>query len=305
MLQGVKVEELTPEHQPGQGSLEPSMDSVQASGLLPSCPEEAVNLSSSHLHAVCQPLTPQQSSESILASPSSMSKQPETTTLRVVQQKPAESDGSGRVTIPAGSAEQDLQHQQDTGGLGSQTQPVLPGAPGQEAERQGWMLLDRPHKSLPAHAFTAALKETVMAAPYGRQLSEVWRHIEDLSLPEEAPSKEVDCGGEGPLCEQEQLLRSLITRAGSLLRSVGEWGFDTIELAEVSPVFTIARARLLPANKTRVHVCSEPSQQCCAECSKQLTPNGNISDGGTIMRKCSGHRWATTVVSGILPDTSK
>ena len=232
------------------------MEPMQASPALPSCPEEAVNLPSSHLHAVCQPLTPQQSSESgqsILASPSVSLKQPETSTWREVQQTPAKSERSGHVTIDADTAEQDTRHHQDTVGIEPESQPGSAAASGQKAEQEGWMPLERPHKSLPAHVFTAAFKETVMAAPYGQQLSEAWQETEDLSQPE-AVSKENDCGGEGPLCTQEQLLRSLITRAGSLLKCAGKWGFDTLELAEVSPDFASAQACLLSASP-RVGYC--------------------------------------------------
>ncbi len=224
--QGVSFGELTPVQEAGQGSKEPS-------GELPSCPEEAADLPSSQAHAVSQPGTPQQSSESaqsIMDNPFMMAEQPARDTLKARQPATAGNTGRLRVTIPAETfAQQDGQHLQDAGGGVSQSQPGLLVSPAMSAKQQMGLALDRPHKSLPAHAFAAARNEAVRAA----RLSRSWQDTEESALPEASP-EEGERDSMGPLCAQEYLLRSLITRAGGLLRGAGEWGFDTLELAEVS-----------------------------------------------------------------------
>ena len=207
--------------------------------MLPSCPEEAVNLPNSQVCAVSQPGTPQQSSESaqsIMENPFVMSEQPETSELG----DSMEAAGYTRrlqVTIPAeGFAEENDQQLHDTGDPECQSQPVLAAATGLEAKQRTGVVLDRPHKSLPAHAFKATLRKTFKTAPNSRQLSNAWQQVEDSSAPESAPEasrREDKCESEDLLCTQEQLLRSF-TKADSVLRGAGKWGFDTLELAEVS-----------------------------------------------------------------------
>lgn len=230
--QGVSSGELPPVHEAWQA--EPaSVQSAEASILLPSCPEEAVALPGSQLNAVCQPGTPQQSSESAQSRLQSPPPASEEGTAEDAQQAAAETDGWPHATTNAGGcAQRDTQHFQDTGRTGLQSHPGVPAGTGPEAEQHRWMALERPHKSLPADAFTAALKGPAMANASSNQLRRAWQEIEDSSVPE-APCMESNSGSGISLSAQGQLLKSLITQAGSLLRGAGEWGFDTLELAEV------------------------------------------------------------------------
>ena len=230
-----------PVQEAGQASKEASAELAEPLTFLPSYPEGAVDLPRGQAHAVSQPGTPQQSSETSQISmedPLIESAQPKTDHSRTRQQAAAGSLGKLHVTIPTeGLVEQYTQYPQDTGSPEYQSQPAFSAATEQKAQQRKGVALVRPHKSLPAHAFKAALSKTQRAAPDSRQLTKAWQEVEGSSEPEsvlEALRKENNCDSKGPLCTEELLLRSLITKAGSLLKEAGKWGFDTLELAEVS-----------------------------------------------------------------------
>ncbi len=157
------------------------------------------------------------------------SAQPKTDHSRTRQQAAAGSLGKLHVTIPTeGLVEQYTQYPQDTGSPEYQSQPAFSAATEQKAQQRKGVALVRPHKSLPAHAFKAALSKTQRAAPDSRQLTKAWQEVEGSSEPEsvlEALRKENNCGQQGAPVHGRAAPEVLDHKSRELAKGGGEVGF--------------------------------------------------------------------------------